>query len=165
MIHLLDSNFFIEAYRNHYPMDVAVGFWNKLIDLAKSGVVISIDKVREELYQNQDALTDWCSSHLDESFFQPSDTCIDQYTKVANWASSRSTHYTPAAIAQFLHADEADAWLISKALSDAGNAIIVTHERSRPEMKAKIKIPEPCNQLGVKFITPMDMFRSLRVTF
>jgi hypothetical protein len=48
--YILDSNFFIQAHRSNYPLDVAQGFWLKLKELAESGIVVSIDKVRDELY-------------------------------------------------------------------------------------------------------------------
>jgi len=31
---LLDSNFFIQAHRDTYPLDVASSFWDKLAQLA-----------------------------------------------------------------------------------------------------------------------------------
>jgi hypothetical protein len=29
-IYLVDSNFFIQAHRATYPLDIATGFWNKV---------------------------------------------------------------------------------------------------------------------------------------
>ena len=49
-VYVLDSNFFIQAHRFHYPIDVAAGFWNKVRQLAEAGRIISIDKVQKELY-------------------------------------------------------------------------------------------------------------------
>jgi hypothetical protein len=46
-VYVLDSNFFIQAHRFHYPIDVAAGFWNKVRQLAEEGRVISIDKVKK----------------------------------------------------------------------------------------------------------------------
>lgn len=34
--YLVDSNFFIQAHRAYYPMDVVPSFWIKVSDLAKS---------------------------------------------------------------------------------------------------------------------------------
>lgn len=59
-VYVLDSNFFIEAHRSHYPIDVAAGFWNKVRQLAEEGKIISIDKVKNELYDKNDALEEWC---------------------------------------------------------------------------------------------------------
>ena len=81
------------------------------------------------------------------------------------WAISKSAHYLPNALNEFLDADEADAFLIAYALADNSNWIIVTHEISKPNQRNKIKIPEPCNALGVVFCATIDMFKRLRETF
>jgi hypothetical protein len=69
-VYVLDSNFFIQAHRFHYPIDVATGFWSKIRQLAKQGRIISIDKVKKELYHKNDALEDWCKKNLPVDFFE-----------------------------------------------------------------------------------------------
>lgn len=71
----------------------------------------------------------------------------------------------PAALNEFLDAAEADAFLVAFALADFDNRIIITQEVSRPEQKNKIKIPEPCIALGVKYLNTIEMFRKLGETF
>ena len=66
---------------------------------------------------------------------------------------------------QFQPVFTADAFFIAYALADNSNRIIVTHEISNPNQRNKIKIPEPCNDLGVVFCNTIDMFRRLRETF
>lgn len=44
-----------------------------------------------------------------------------------------ANHYTPAALSEFLDADEADAWLVAFCLSQQGK--IVTHEIGDPNEK------------------------------
>lgn len=58
---LLDSNFFIQAHRMHYPIDVVPSFWGRVVDLANNGLVISIDKVYSELAMGRDDLYGWCA--------------------------------------------------------------------------------------------------------
>jgi hypothetical protein len=67
-VFILDSNFFIQAHRTTYPIDVATGFWNKVKDLAARGSLISLDKVRNEIYGGNDALEDWCKENLPEGY-------------------------------------------------------------------------------------------------
>lgn len=164
-VYVIDSNFFIQAHRESYPLDIAFSFWNKVRQLAEEGKIISIDKVRNEIYDKNDALEDWCQNNLPIDFFKDSSRVMAEYSQVSLWAISRSDHYLPNALNEFLDADEADAFIVSFALADLQNRIIVTHEVSRPEMKRKIKIPEPCIALNVQFINTMDMFRQLRETF
>ena len=55
-IYLVDSNFFIQAHRVTYPLDVVTSFWSKVKKLAIDGKIISIDKVKGEIFENDDEL-------------------------------------------------------------------------------------------------------------
>jgi hypothetical protein len=68
-VYVVDSNFFIEAHRASYPLDVALSFWAKVRQLANEGKIISIDKVKKELYDKNDALEAWCKANLPDDFF------------------------------------------------------------------------------------------------
>lgn len=162
-VYVVDSNFFITAHRATYPLDVATSFWNKVKELADTGLIISIDKVKNELFDKNDELEKWCKLNLPESFFADSSTALSEYSRISQWASSKSTHYLPNAINEFLDVNEADAFLIAYTLADS-NRVLVTHEVSSNK-KSKIKIPEPCNDLGVTFVNTITMFRELGVMF
>lgn len=164
-IYLVDSNFFIQAHRATYPLDIATGFWNKVKQLAETGIIVSIDKVKMELYDKNDELEDWCKANLPANFFKDSSEIMPEYSRITKWTFSMSNHYMPSAISEFLDADEADAFLIAYALSDIQNRIIVTQEVSQPGRKTKIKIPEPCNAFGIRYINTIEMFRMLGETF
>lgn len=107
-VYVLDSNFFIQAHRFHYPIDVASGFWNKVRQLAEEGRIISIDKVKKELYDKNDALEDWCRNNLPDDFFRDTSAIMDAYGQVTIWAVSRSGQYLQNALNEFLDADEAE---------------------------------------------------------
>jgi len=164
-MYIIDSNFLIQAHRATYPLDVALSFWNKVKQLALDGKIVSIDKVQKEIYDKNDALEEWCTNNLPETFFKDTSESLLAYANVASWAVSKSNHYMPKALNEFLDADEADAFLIAYALMDSSDRIIVTQEVSQPEIKRKIKIPEACNDLNVTFINVMDMFRQLNEVF
>lgn len=164
-VFVLDSNFFIQAHRMNYPLDIAYSFWNKVKQLAEQGKIISIDKVKNELYDKNDELESWCKNNLPDNFFKDTSKVMVEYGKVSAWAISKNKHYLPNALNDFLDADEADAFLIAYALADNTNRIIVTHEISNPNQKNKIKIPEPCNALEVQFCNTIEMFRKLKETF
>jgi hypothetical protein len=162
--YLLDSNIFIQAHRMHYPFDVFPSYWNKLLTLSNNNAISSIDKVKKELCEvsTPDQLSVWCINDMDSSFFIDTQECIDKYAEIAIWTHSQS-QFTQNAKDEFLSTDLADPWLIAYALKN--DCIIVTHEISQPLARKKIKIPEPCNHFGVKFITPIEMFRELGEQF
>lgn len=164
-IYILDSNFFIQAHRDTYPLDVAFSFWNKVKQLAAEGKIISIDKVKKEIYDHEDDLKQWCVENVPSDFFKDSSQVMNAYSQVSAWANSMNTQYLPNALNEFLDADEADAFLVAFALADPANRILVTHEKSEPNKKTKVKIPEACNALGVQYIKTINMFRQLNETF
>lgn len=170
-VYVLDSNFFIQAHRDSYPIDVALTFWQKVKQLAHSGKIISIDKVKHELYahpsdpEKQDLLEQWCHANLPADFFKDTSSHIPSYQTVVEWAVAKTSHYLPNALSEFLDADEADAFLVAFALSDLGNCTIVTHEKSDPLNKRRIKIPEPCKHFNIRFINSVALFRELGETF
>ena len=164
-VYVTDSNFFIQAHRVNYPLDIAFSFWNKVKELADSGKIISIDKVRSELYNKNDALEDWCKANLPEDFFKSSDEVMTEYGKVSAWAISMNHHYMPNALNEFLDADEADAFIVAYSLADLNKRVIVTQEISQPQRKKKIKILEACDRLNVQYVNTMEMFRLLGETF
>jgi len=69
-VYVVDSNFFMEAHRTTYPLDIATGFWNKVQQLANAGTIISIDKVKGELYDKNDALESLVQGKLAERLLQ-----------------------------------------------------------------------------------------------
>jgi hypothetical protein len=164
-VYVIDSNFFIQAHRDSYPLDIAFSFWNKVKQLADEGQIISIDKVRNEIYDKNDALETWCKANLPEGFFKDSSQVMEAYGQVSAWAISKSDQYMQNALNEFLDADEADAFIVAYALADATNRVVVTHEKSEPNRKNKIKIPEVCNALNVHFVNTIEMFRQLGETF
>ena len=164
-VYVIDSNFLIQAHRDSYPLDVAVSFWNKVRQLASEGKIISIDKVKKEIYDKNDALEAWCIENLPETFFNDTSSVMGTYSQVIGWALSKSDQYSQVALNEFLDADEADAFIVAYALHDVSTKIIVTHEKSQPEIKRKVKIPEACNALGVGFVNTIEMLRQLGETF
>jgi len=164
-VYVVDSNFFIQAHRANYPLDVATSFWDKVKQLGEQQKIISIDKVKKEIYDHQDDLKTWCENNLPAYFFKDTTGVVTNYSQVVTWANSRSGHYFATAIAEFLDADEADGWLVSYAHADTANRIIVTHEKSQPDRKNKVKIPEACAPFNISFVDTIEMFRQLGERF
>ncbi|HOJ06779.1 MAG: DUF4411 family protein [Ignavibacteriota bacterium] len=166
-IFILDSNFFIQAHRVIYPIDVAVGFWNKVKQLADENKIMTIEKVQAEIFSNNDELKAWLETNIQPNFYKSTQTpeILAKYADVVRWANSRNDHYLPRAIAEFLDADNADAWLIAYALSLDVEKKIVTQEVSRPDQKSKIKIPDVCQPFRISTVTTIEMFRNLGETF
>lgn len=164
VVYVVDTNFFIQAHRVTYPLDVVPSFWNKVKQLADSGKIISIDKVKKEIFNNDDDLKDWCKNNLSPDFWKDSNQNPLEYARIAAWGASQTTRYTQNAIQEFLDAEEADAFLMAFTLADLLNKKVVTYERPSNKMN-KIKIPDVCVEFGIKYLDPIAMFRELGEAF
>jgi hypothetical protein len=163
-VFLVDTNFFIQAHRMTYPLDVVPSFWNKVKQLADSNRIISIDKVKDEIYRNEDELKEWCQMQLKEEFWHDTSLAMEEYSTLANWAVNQKGRYTENAIYEFLYSENADAFLIAYALTDKEKRIIVTYEKAGKK-KSIIKIPEVCSTFDISYVDPITMFRELNETF
>ncbi|MGD9598656.1 MAG: DUF4411 family protein [Steroidobacteraceae bacterium] len=158
MSYLLDANVFISAKNLHYGLDFCPAFWEWLIHGANTRAVFSIDKVADELEAVADELTEWACGPGETLFRKTPAALAPQFTQVSTWATSQQ--YTPAAVNQFLQA--ADFYLVAHAL--AGQHIVVTNEVISPSPH-RIKIPNACIGLGVRFMTPYQMLRIEKARF
>lgn len=158
--YLLDSNFFIQAHRVGNPLDVAESFWKKVKQLADAGKIISLDKVKKEIFGKEDDLKKWCEANLPNDFFMDSATVLSAYIRITQWANSKKGNpYNQEALDVFNHADEADAWLVAFALTN--QYAVVTNEISAPGSKKIVKIPDVCDAFQVRYLNPIQMFREL----
>lgn len=156
--YLLDANIFIQAKNLHYGFDFCPAFWEWLTDKNHDGVVLSIEKVGDELQGMDDELAGWAAERGDSFFLKPDEAVLPALSRVSGWATSQS--YEPAAISTFLQV--ADYWLVAHAL--AHEHIIVTHEVPSNSTR-KIKIPNVCVGLGIRCVTPYEMLRRERARF
>ena len=158
MSYLLDANVFIQAKNLHYGLDFCPAFWQWVIDSNTHQRVFSIDKVGDELAAGADKLTDWAKEN-GNGLFRKTDTAVAaEFGKVSTWVTGQQ--YEPAAINTFLQV--ADFYLIAHAL--AGGHTVVTHEVAANSVK-RIKIPNVCIGLGLRFMTPYEMLRVEKAKF
>lgn len=158
MSYLLDANVFMAAKNLHYGLDFCPAFWGWLVHKGNTGSVFSIDKVGDEIEAGQDELSDWARNHGHMLFRRTPPTLTPQFNQVSKWATEQQ--YRPVAINTFFLA--ADYYLVAHAL--AGNHILVTHEVFSNEA-VRIKIPNACIGLGVRFMTPYQMLRTEQARF
>ena len=158
MAYLLDANVFIAAKNLHYGLDFCPAFWDWLIAQHAAGTVFSIEKVGDEVQAVADELSQWAEARGDGFFLRPAAMDFPALSAVSTWASGQA--YTPAAVSTFLQV--ADYYLVAQA--HAGSHTVVTHEVPSASNR-KIKIPDACIGLGIKFMTPFEMLRRERAKF
>lgn len=158
MTYLLDANVFIQAKNLHYGLDFCPAFWDWLVDNGGAGRVFSIDKVADEIAPGADELNEWVRDRGYGLFVKTDATVAAQFGAVSTWATQQQ--YEPAAVSTFLQV--ADFYLIAHAI--AGGHVVVTHEVPANSSK-RIKIPNACIGLNVRFMTPYEMLRRERARF
>lgn len=150
---LVDANVLIEAKNRYYGFDIAPGFWDWLDRAHEQALACSIEDVGRELIEGSDELAEWASRNGE--FFRP----IDQGTTrhfghLTQWATSRN--YTQAALSDFT-GNNADYLLVAYA-REHGHTV-VTHERSRPNARKRVLIPDACEAMKVDSTDTFEMLR------
>lgn len=150
--YLLDANVFIQAKNLYYRFEFCEAFWQWLVDGHQAGLIFSINQVHSELSESKkdDLVRQWMDEQLPDSFFLPDkkdSATMSAYGQVMKWAAS-SNHYTKGAIEEFAMGDKADAFLVAAAVAHGYR--IVTQEKSHPERKSKIMLPDAANNFGIK---------------
>ena len=158
MAYLLDANVFIEAKNRQYGFDFCPAFWGWLERANAQGKVFSIQQVGNELHAGEDELSEWGEAQGDGFFLPPDNEVLAAVPRVSTWATGQD--YAPAAVNTFLQV--ADYWLV--AFAAAYGHTVVTHETPANSPK-RIKIPNACVGLGVRFMTPYQMLRVERARF
>jgi hypothetical protein len=158
MAYLLDTNVFIEAKNRHYGFDFCPAFWDWVHQAHRRGIVFSIDKVAGELNAVDDDLAAWANQRTSGFFLEADVGLIPSLQTTSTWANG--VGYDPAAIVTFLQ--DADYYLVAHA--HAHRHVVVTHEVVANSTK-KIKIPNACLGLGVRYLNPFEMLRAERARF
>jgi Domain of unknown function (DUF4411) len=158
MPYLLDANVFIQAKNLHYGLDFCPAFWDWLINGNAAGRVFSIEKVGDEIAAGDDELSEWAAQRGVGFFLPPDEPIVRALGTVGAWATRQA--HEPAAVSTFLQV--ADCYLVAHAL--AHGHTLVSHE-TPADSRRRIKIPNACIGVGVKFMTPYEMLRRDRARF
>jgi hypothetical protein len=156
--YLLDSNIFIQAKNLHYGLDFCPAFWQWLDEAHAAGTVYSIDSVRTELIAGNDDLSAWAQQRLSTFFISPSAATVPSLQATSIWANNSG--YEPAAVSTFLQV--ADYYLVAQALELQHT--VVTHEVVANTTR-RIKIPNACLGMNVRYVTPFAMLRAEKARF
>jgi len=157
---ILDSDVFISAKNTYYAFSICPGFWGSLLHYHEIGIIFSIDHVHKELMAGRqgDEVASWIRSSVPSDFFLSTEgsKITDAYQRIIVWALGNQ-QYSDAAKAKF--ATEADGWLV--ACSMVTGHEVVTNEQPSPGSKARILLPDVCNQFNVKYRNTFSLLSHL----
>lgn len=157
---LLDANVLITAYRSYYALDLCPGFWTSIKDGHAAGRIFSTARVRAELGKG-DALEQWILDELPDSFFLDDGTTevAMEFAPMMGWVNAKD--FLSAAKSKF--AGDADGWLIATAKQNGH--CVVTHEARQDGARARVPMPNVCDEFQVDHCNTFEMLRELKCRF
>ncbi len=168
MAYILDTNTLITAKNLYYAYDLVPSFWSYMLQEFQKSNVKTIDAVEREIMQGHDDLAVWFQENViggiagnGEKYILPvreNESVLHCYRNVADLVIMNS-QYKDEYKKSFLSV--ADPWLIAAA--KAGEHTVVTLEVLPAANTTKVKIPDICRQMGVRFMHLFDMMRELQI--
>lgn len=158
-MYLMDSNSFITPANSYYDPEILPSFWCTLLDSFENHKIATIDMVEEEVTRGSGFLTDWFKNNVSGRFVLNSmeDVEVLKQYRVVLKTVRQNTQYAPEQKNRFFSG--ADPWLIATA--KVYDYVVVTLEVLVGNNSKKVKIPNICEQFGVKYVDLREMMKSL----
>jgi predicted nucleic acid-binding protein len=154
----LDANVLIQAWQKYYNPKFCPDYWNVLIQLGKQDKIFIPELVCEEITRTEDALSKWLkeSNIPVKKINEPVTVCLKSIY------SSNPLH--KSLVDNTKARSLADPWVIAHALYD--NAIVVTKEEKVTASNSKrIRIPNVCDNMGVRWMNDFEFIHELGIKF
>ena len=144
--YIVDTSSFTSLQRT-YPRDVFPGAWTLVDRLSRSGVLLSVEDVLEELKGQDDEVFKWAKKN--KSMFLPLDEAIQKEAR-------KILAQRPNLVDLKRRKSGADPFVIAAA---AVHSCAVVTEEKPSGGPPKVKIPDVCKLFGVRCVTVLDMLR------
>lgn len=152
-MYLVDANVFITAKNGYYAFDIVPGFWSWLERQHVDGRLFTVEKVKREILAGDDELATWMQSQPADFAVAANASTQPSLRRLSEWVVSGN--FTAGALSAFL--SSADYYLVAQA--HELQFTVVTNETPDPNSRKRVKIPDACNALGVRWISPFTMLR------
>lgn len=154
----LDANVLIQAWQKYYNPKFCPDYWNILIELGRQDKIFIPEYVYEEIIRTEDDLSKWLkdSEIPIKKISEPVTICLKKIY------SSNPIHIN--LVDNTKSRSLADPWVIAHALHE--NATVVTKEEKVTALNSsKIKIPNVCDNMGVRWINDFQFIDELDIKF
>jgi len=154
----LDANVLIQAWQKYYNPKFCPDYWKILTELGKNGKIFIPESVYEEIVRTEDNLSKWLKeSKIPITKISEQVTICLQKIYAADPTHKNLVDNTKAR-------SLADPWVIAHALHE--NATVVTKEEKVTALNAKrIKIPNVCDNMGIRWINDFQFIVELDIKF
>ena len=154
----LDANVLIQAWQKYYSPKLCPDYWTVLNELGKQDRIFLPQMVYEEITRTEDELAAWLkSSNIPEYKVDGPVTEALRAMYATNPAHQTLVDNTRSR-------SLADPWVIAHAMKE--KAIVVTkEEKVTATNTVKIKIPNVCENVGVRWINDFQFVEELNIRF
>lgn len=154
----LDTNVLIQAWQKYYSPRICPDYWEVLNVLGTSNRIFVPQMVYDEIVRTDDDLSSWLKSSTIP--IKKIDEKVTSCLKEIYSADPSHKFLVDNTKARSL----ADPWVIAHALSE--NAVVVTKEEKATAVNTKrIKIPNVCEAMKVKWINDFQLAEELGIRF
>ena len=164
-MYLLDANIYINFYDRYYKREYFPSFWEKLPEILNTYVIIPSIVVSETYHDS--SFKEWLEENYTTDLLQHEEY-VDNWASIIEHVSSYGYYKKEALNSERGWAQYriADPWII--AIAKEGNHTIVTEELRNPNLNSNTpsrnaKIPDVCDQLGIRCIDMNSFFREINL--
>ncbi len=154
----LDTNVLIEAWQKYYSPKFCPDYWKILNELGSEGIIFIPEAVKDEIARTDDDLAAWLKKSKIPvlSISETVTKCLQDI-----YAKDPLHKYL---VDNIKLRSLADPWVIAHAISE--KATVVTKENKETALNTKrIKIPNVCDNMGVRWINDFDFIKELNLSF
>ena len=159
-MYLIDANVLIRADADFYALDRIPQFWDWLVDQGARGSVKIPAEIHDEISVGSDALAAWVKdSDVKEALL------LDEMADPAMVRKCLRDGYQSDALKftdRELQKIGRDAFLVAYGMADPSRVIVTREVSKRTKRLGASKLPDACDDCGVKWTTDFEMYRMLK---
>jgi len=157
-IYCLDANVLIQAWQKYYSPVLYPDYWDRLNELGQQGIIFIPESVNEEIVRTEDDLAAWLKSskipvrpvsEVVTRFMQDIFASNPNHRKLVDNVKGRSL---------------ADPWVIAHAINEIAT-VVTKEEKVTAANSTKIKIPNVCENMGVRWINDFEFVTEVGMKF
>ena len=152
----LDANVLIQAWQKYYAPKLCPDYWKILNEFGKAGRLFLPRNVYDEIVRTEDDLTEWLKKS-DIPIYEI-DGPVTKYLTQIYAADPMHIQLVDNTKQRSL----ADPWIIAHAMKE--KACVVTKEE-KVTTSNRVKIPNVCDKMGVRWINDFEMVAELGLQF
>ncbi|HPD52557.1 MAG: DUF4411 family protein [Bacteroidota bacterium] len=154
----LDANVLIQAWQKYYSPRFCPDYWNVLNALGDKGIVQIPEAVFEEIVRTEDELSRWlkASKIPVTKISEPITRCLQRIYEAAPTHKFLVDNTRARSLA--------DPWVIAHALHE-GATVVTKEEKVTAINSNKIKIPNVCDNMGVRWIDDFQFIDEAGIRF